>query len=252
MRQVTLAGLLAVEWVKLRRTPVKWLVFGLPVLFASLLVWYYSGRAVKPGTAAAVFEVFFETVTALALPVAVGLLAGLIVYQEEQAGGFSGFLGCRVSRSKLYMSKLLLLCGFAAAGLMLATGCLGIGLHVFTGIPVNWGVFGIAACMTFAAALPMLALHLWISFAWGMGTSVAVGGGGLLIAALMATSLGDKMWKYVLWGWPVHLFRVGSYALKPEQYNLETASRVAVEAAQGLGMSALAFIALLMGGTPMV
>lgn len=46
-------------------------------------------------------------------------------------------------------------------------------------------LFLTAAVLVILGTLPLLALHLWISFAWGMGASVGISMGGLLMAAIL-------------------------------------------------------------------
>lgn len=203
MNRISFPTLLHVEWLKLKRSPVKWLVLGAPLLYAAMLVWYYHGRQIKPGLTYAVYQTFWEAATALLLPIAAGLLAGLIVYSEENAGQFTGLLGSGIARHRLYLAKLTLLSGLTAFCLLLATAAFSAGIGLLTDIPFSWKLYASAAGLAAVSVIPLLAIHLWMAFAWGMTASAAAGMGGLLIAALSATSLGDAVWPYLPWAWPI-------------------------------------------------
>lgn len=63
-----------------------------------------------------------------------------------------------------------------------------------------------AGAVCWLAAIPLAALSLWLAFAFGMGVSIGVGMGGMLIAAILGgTLLGDAIWPFVPWAWPVRL-----------------------------------------------
>ncbi len=50
-----------------------------------------------------------------------------------------------------------------------------------------------AAGLVVIGTLPLLAIHLWVSFAWGMGASIGISIGGILMAAILGlTSVGEK------------------------------------------------------------
>ncbi|UZQ85725.1 lantibiotic immunity ABC transporter MutG family permease subunit [Thermoclostridium stercorarium] len=136
----------------------------------------------------------------------VGVLTGITVHQEELAGNFSGLLLNSVSRHRLYWAKLLML--LLSTGISTTTAVLtvGVGFKIILGVSMNWIIFISAAVFTVIGTIPLLALHLWAGFKWGMGTSIGIGAAGLLVAALMGvTVLGDKVWQFVPWTWPVRL-----------------------------------------------
>lgn len=196
---------LSAEWLKTKRTPIRWITFSAPVLFSVLIVWYFSLRGVDKTIELSVFQGFFQAWSTLVIPIGAGLLSGFMIYQEEMAGNFNGLLGAKTSRTSLFMGKLNMLILLTTASTVLATVTLMIGLNYIAHIPISLPIFISAAVMVEISTIPLLAFHLWISFAWGMGASIGMGGGGLLVASLMATSLGDTVWQYIPWAWPERL-----------------------------------------------
>jgi ABC-2 type transport system permease protein len=243
-KQANLAVLLQIEWLKLKRTPLQWLLLAGPIGFASLIVWYYAGRAVTPGLPALIFETFVQGASTIALPIGIGLLGGYMILQEELAGSFSGFLGTAIPRFRLYGSKLLLIIVLMASAMALSALALAAGLQWFTSVPIRWDVLAAAAGISIAASLPLAALHLWVSLAWGMGASAAIGGGGLLVAALSATSLGDAVWPYIPWAWPIRLSSMPGLYLLPELPNEAIMNELYSKALQGSVSVVVTFVVL--------
>lgn len=190
------------EWLKLRRTPVPWLVFLAPVLYGVLLVWYFSGRGTTEQVQIIIYEGFYQVWSAVVVPLGAGLLTGLMSHQEAQAGSFQGLLGTRTaSRVRLYMGKVLMLVLLTAFSTGLAVGTLIIGVKYVLGIPLALRPFILGGIVAELATVPLIIFHLWLSLAFGMGPSIGVGGLGLLLGALSLTSLGDSYWQYVPWAW---------------------------------------------------
>lgn len=196
------------EWIKTKRTPVQWISFIIPILYTLMLIWYFSMLKREPNLNIKVFETFFIVWTSLFTPIGVGLLSGLVIYQEEQAGSFSYLFGSIMTRGYMYLGKLTMTILLYYLSTLIALLLLIIGINflvrVEVQIPIN--IFILSFLMTGISILPLISFHIWISFAYGIGSSIAVGGVGILIASLIgATSLGNNVWHLVPWAWPVRL-----------------------------------------------
>jgi ABC-2 type transport system permease protein len=245
--------ILSSEWIKTKRTHIRWLTFLAPVIFAALVIGYYSIREISTDIQTSIFQVFFEVWAAMVIPLGAGLISGLMIHQEELAGSFNSFLGSKLPRYYLYLGKLAILALSSTVSILIATLSLVVGFNAILKISIAWPVFIAAAIMAIIGTIPLLTFHLWISFAWGMGASIGIGGAGLLIAALMGTSLGDKVWQFVPWAWPVRLSMLpGAYLLyKPGMdYSPEIISSgfVINQAIIGLVPVAVFFAVMLFGG----
>ncbi|MBY2476543.1 lantibiotic immunity ABC transporter MutG family permease subunit [Clostridioides difficile] len=206
--------LLSSEWLRAKRTAVRWLTLFMPVIFSLCVVAYL---AIKSGsTQAFAFEGFFTVWTVFIIPIGVGILSGFIVYEEELAGNFNGFLCIGISRVRLYLGKFLFLLFCLAVCTFIATLilCIGMNIAVPSGAPI--GLFMAAATLVVIGSLPILAIHLWVSFAWGMGASIGISVGGILMAAILGlTSIGSTVGPFVPWTWPVKLGMLpGTYFIK--------------------------------------
>jgi len=238
-----------VEWLKTKRTPARWLTFLTPFFVAVFLLWYFSGRTITPGTQTAIFQTFFEVWSALVIPVGTGLLAGLMSHQEALAGHYHGWLATKRPRRQLYAGKLMMLVFLGSFSTFLATMALVAGLHLILDITVAWPVYLFAAILAIVGMLPLLAFHCWLSLIWGFGASIGVGGIGLLIAALMVTRLGDAIWPWVPWAWPVRFPVLAGVFLPGLNLPPETSFDVVIrQMTQGMVHAGIFFVVMLMGG----
>ncbi len=180
------------------------------------------------------------------MPLGAGLLSGYLVHEEELAGCFNGLLNTQVSRTKLYFGKFFLL--------TFLYGCLypdlGTGFELGNGFTDagqgDSSLFLLASLFAIMGVLPILAIHLWASFLWGMGASIGIGMCGILVAALIgATSLGNKVWMFVPWAWPVKM------AMFPMIFSLSSGEIIWKTAAQFITeifLSIFTLILFLTGG----
>lgn len=198
--------LLRAEWLKTRRTPLRWAIFAVPVGYAAVLLWYFSLYRTTPELPLKIYNTFFEGWAAL-LPLIISVLAGVMGLQEEQASKFFVVLGSPAPRQVLYASKLLLLLAVTGGGLLLSVTIMVLGLQVGLGIEgIDIPLFYQGALLTIVGSLSLLAMHLWLSIAFGLGASVGLGGAGFLTAAIIgSTVVGDAIWEVIPWAWPVRL-----------------------------------------------
>ncbi len=205
-------SVLSSEWIKTKRTAIRWLIFLIPVLFSLAGVAYISMR--NDLEEIYVFQGFFTAWAALVVPLAISILAAFIIQEEELAGNFTGYLSTSISRKTLYAGKfwMLFLCNTVSTMIALIVFCIGMSI-ASPGTVNGWVMFLFAMILELFGTLPLLALHLWISFAWGTGASIGTGMGGLVTAAVIGTTiLGDKVWMFIPWAWPYRLAKLpGAY-----------------------------------------
>ena len=120
-------NILVSEWLRTKRTAIRWLTFFMPFFVAVCAIIYITFR--KGTTQEFIFEGFFTIWTAVIIPVGAGVLSGYIVYEEEMAGNFNGFLSSGISRTKLYLGKFLLLFFCSAICTFIAVCVLYIGIN---------------------------------------------------------------------------------------------------------------------------
>src|SRR4051794_3951839 len=91
--------ILASDWLKTKRSPGRRIIFIMPVLTAVLFIWYFSMLPLSYDFQLSIYKSFFQFWNSLVVPVGVGILAGVLVQQEEFAGGFIALLGSPYPRT---------------------------------------------------------------------------------------------------------------------------------------------------------
>lgn len=198
-------SVLSSEWTKTKRTAIRRLIFLFPVLFSLAAVAYISMRSDLEEIN--VFQGFYIAWAAFVVPLAISILAAFIIQEEELAGNFTGYLSTSIPRRALYAGKFwtLFLCNAVSTVIALIVFCIGMSI-ASPGTVNGWAIFIFAMILEIFGTLPLLALHLWLSFTWGTGASIGIGIGGLVMATVIGTTaLGNKIWMFIPWTWPTRL-----------------------------------------------
>ncbi|MED0679099.1 lantibiotic immunity ABC transporter MutG family permease subunit [Aneurinibacillus thermoaerophilus] len=236
-----LLKILSSEWIKTKRTTIRLIVFVTPIIYPIFMLWYFSRYNDPSSWQIKIYGGFFEVLT-VSLPIIISLFTGLISYQEEKSGNFINLLAGPVSRAKFYFGKLFLLILSAIVDIFLATFLMLLGMRYILHVDnIHYDLFLQGVLLSVIGSLILFSMHMLISFALGMGASIAIGGGGFLISAIIgATVVGDNIWQFIPWAWTVRLSQV-PMLLMPEAKH-----------AFGMQLSNLYFQELLKGIVPAI
>ena len=202
------------EWLKIKRTSIKRITFLLPFLISGCIIGYIAVHKRGDHFEADIFETFFEVWAIFIIPIIISVFAGQIVYEEELAGSFNGFLSERFSRYRLYLGKFFIISIVCTITLILGTSVFCIETAIFFPGTVHIEIFFIAGVLLLLVGiLPLIAIHLWISFVYGIGASIGMGIIGLLMTTMIGGSeLGNSIWRFVPWALPIRLVKaIGPY-----------------------------------------
>ena len=163
---------LKAEFLKCKHSVLLYIHILIPLLGAIIFAGYFlvSGWDVQTKVSA------YLEVLAVSFPFLAGIIVGIVVQIEHQAGHYQLMLGTIPSRPATYIGKILLLIIGAIGAVVLALG-------------------------VFALIYQEAPFALGLNF--GKGASMGLGIAGSLIAALMITGLGDVVWRYNPWAWGV-------------------------------------------------
>lgn len=185
---------LGAEYQKCKHSALLYIHLVVPVLAAVIFASYYR---ISNWDLTTKISGYLE-VLAVAFPFLIGILVGMVVQIENQAGHFQLMLGTIPSRSAAYIGKLLFLVINAAGATGIALGLFAV---LYEGAPA--ALYVKAGGLLVLTALPIYQIHLFIGMKFGKGASMGLGIFGSLAAALMITGLGDAIWKYFPWAWGV-------------------------------------------------
>ena len=182
------------EFVKCRHSALLYLHILVPLLGAVVFAGYFriSGWDVQTNISA------YLEVLAAAFPFLIGIIVGMVVGLENQAGHWQTMLGTIPSRPAAYIGKLSFLMLGAAGATALALGCFAA---IYREAPLT--LYLKAWILLVLAVFPLYLIHLFVGMRFGKGASMGLGIAGSLVAALMITGLGDTVWSYIPWAWGV-------------------------------------------------
>lgn len=185
---------LKAECLKCRHSALYYIHLVVPIIGALIFAAYYQGvswSATEKVTA-------YLEILAVAFPFLIGIIVGLVIQTEAQAGGFQVMLGMIPSRVASYIGKICFLVICALVAVILA---LGVFAGIYREAPLD--IYCKAGVLLLFTALPIYLLHMLVGMHYGKGASMGLGIVGSLVAALMITGMGDAIWNYVPWAWGV-------------------------------------------------
>lgn len=185
---------LKAEYQKCKHSILLYIHIMVPIMCAVVFAGYYHISIWEPTTK---ISAYLE-VLAVAFPFLIGIIVGLVIQIENQAGRFQLLLGTIPSRTATYIGKLGFLIINALASTVLA---LGIFALLYRNAPV--ALYMKVGFLLLITVLPIYLLHLLVGMNFGKGASMGLGIAGSLVAALMITGLGDAVWKCIPWAWGV-------------------------------------------------
>lgn len=196
------------EWLKLRRTPAAWLTALFPVICMLGIGWYLSASHRLDWNN--LLQYSYGLWITLWPAGGVALQAALAADIDVQGNDWR-FLRVRpVAPETLFAAKILvqglhlLLHALLISSLIPLTGVL---LRVPGEIP--WGLLLLLALGCTLLTLPLQALYVWLATAKGIGMAIGLGIVGLLLGAVLGgTSMGEQIWPFVPWAWPMRLFMI--------------------------------------------
>lgn len=182
------------EFAKCRHSALLYIHILVPLLGAVVFAGYFriSGWDVQTNISA------YLEILAVAFPFLIGIIVGMVVQLENQAGHWQLMLGTIPSRSVAYIGKISFLMIGAIGAEALALGCFAV---IYQEAPLT--IYLQAGILMILAVFPLYLVHLFVGMWFGKGASMGLGIAGSLVAALMITGLGDAVWKYNLWAWGV-------------------------------------------------
>lgn len=237
------------DWMRTKHTPIRIMVYFSPIIYPILMLWYSSFSRGSELWQLNIHSIFSQGL-GLLLPMVVALLTTLVVQQEEQAASFIGLLAEPVSRKSIYVSKLLMVIFITIIDLLLATAIFLVGMKFVLHIEnIYYIKFFESALLLALGTLFLYGFHLIVAFMFGVGPNIVIGSIGLIAAGLMATGLGDGIWQYIPWAWPIRLGGMIGATFPEYSYSSVIANYFNSELLKGVVPAVVLFILVLIIGS---
>lgn len=188
---------LAADFKKTKHLPFRIAHVVIPVCTAFVFLAYY---AYAPWNAASKTEGFYQ-VLGMGFPVLIGLFTVMLAEQEASAASFQTMLSA-AKRFPMFYSKLILLVQSGACSVFLTSVLFGLGnIYILRQSVADMGFYFSAALVLIASNIFTYLFHWFLSLRFNKGVSIMIGITEGIVAALMVTGLGDKIWCYVPCAW---------------------------------------------------
>lgn len=186
------------ELIKFHHSPLLYaqglIAWGITVLFLAYYAFSPQGSSVK-------ISAYVQTL-AVGMPFLIGLFCGLAAEQECRAGNFSHILGA-LSRPPVLTAKVLVSFFLGTVSLLAALSLFALVMYALGQNPFSFTLYLYESALMSVGSLALYFLLFIIAFSLGKNAAIGIGISGSLIAALMITGLGEGLWVFIPFAWPV-------------------------------------------------
>lgn len=179
------------EWLKMKRLFIKPCLLVLPILYSLFMLIYEQSLNCD------IHETykFFFSGMCVGFPIVFSVYLSIMNITEEKAGNFRNILYNKTSKVQYLLSKIILLILLILSVLFIAFMTLEIGNIFLYNIHLPIMLFLKGTILFAISSIPMIVLYLVLTYMFGINVAMFSGGVGLLIAAIMGTTvLGDNIW----------------------------------------------------------
>jgi len=147
------------------------------------------------------YVIFFELI-GVGTPVIISIICGMVADSENEAGHFKNIVGIIQSKIISFMSQTTMMILSYSVGIFLMILIYTLALKFLVGVnDVHFTRYYLTGIIFIAASIFQYFFYQVIAYKYGIGISSICGFGGLIIAALSLTTIGDKVWGFLPWAW---------------------------------------------------
>lgn len=219
------------QWLRTKRTAVRTICWGCPVLYVVIFCLYLQGSNALRGV-----ELFsFYGLYAIVSSFAISFFIPMLYAPDKDACLYANELRIGIKRSKNVVAKFLLIIALVALIEIIAS-LLFVGfLVVNQTVKIQLLQLVTLMLIPYISLLPMIVIYQFLALKFSYSGSILVGCFTTLASILLgSTGLGDTVWQYLPFTWPVRL--IFSYAHQ---------STLAIDILANLGISVVLAIVLL-------
>ena len=197
------------ECKKRKRSIFSLLHLSIPLVLSGVLVMYFLFRNVPVGAEAS-YIIFFELI-GVGTPVIISIICGLVADSENEAGHFQNILGLIQSRTVSFTSQTTMMIFSYFAAIFLTISIYILALKHLIGVgEVNFTLYYLTGIIFAGTSIFQYFFYQFVGYNYGIGMCSICGFGGVIIAALCLTTIGDKIWWLLPWAWAN---RFGEYVM---------------------------------------
>ena len=195
-------GGIRAELLKYKRTMMKKLIIGIPLIFTMFSIVIRILMPEFKGTWDGILILIFNWWPLLFLSLGMGIFSSLVAIQEKKAGNYYSWKIHSINVKKIWFYKITgmaIYSFYSSCTLIIAILLSGIATSKGT-IPIKQILFGSFVC--WISSLILIPLQLWSATWKGIFFSMGVAMAGMLVGVLAAP---EKIWFLVPWSWSLRI-----------------------------------------------
>lgn len=188
------------EFKKRKRSLFLLLHLGIPLILPCSLVMYFLSRNNSINSEVSYF-IFFELI-GIGTPVIISIICGMVADSENEAGHFQNMFGIIQSKTITFMSQTTMMIVSYSTAIFLTISIYFLVLKFLIGVNgIHFTLYYLTGIIFIVASIFQYFFYQVIGYKYGIGITSICGFGGLIIAALSLTTIGDKVWGFLPWAW---------------------------------------------------
>lgn len=188
------------EFKKRKRSLFLFLHLGIPLILPGTLVMYFLSRNDSISSEAS-YIIFFELI-GVGTPVIISIICGMVADSENEAGYFQNMLGVIQSKTISFISQITMMIFSYSAAMFLTISIYTLALKFLVGLEeVYFTLYCLTGIIFTVASIFQYFFYQVIGYKYGIGICSICGFGGVIIAALSLTAIGDRVWGFLPWAW---------------------------------------------------
>lgn len=176
-----------------------------PLIAILTFLWYNS---ISSYSEIAIVSFYIQTISS-AFPMVIAIIVNMI-YEQESLSNFQYMLFIPNKKYFAHFSKLISLLILGLISSLITILGFGIIFYLSGNKSLEIYFYIKESLIVFISNIPLYMLQYLVVFSFGNGTSLGFGILGSLLAALMATGIGDGIWTVLPWSYSI---RLGGYYL---------------------------------------
>ncbi|MBU5266217.1 lantibiotic immunity ABC transporter MutG family permease subunit [Virgibacillus proomii] len=188
------------EFKKRKRSLFLLLHLAIPFILSGTLAMYFLSRNDTISSEAS-YVIFFELI-GVGTPVIISIICGMVADSENEASHFRNMLGVIQSKTISFISQTTMMIFSYSAAIFLTILTYTLALKFLVGVnEVHFTLYYLTGIIFIGTSTFQYFFYQVIGYKYGIGISSICGFGGLIIAALSLTTIGDKVWGFLPWAW---------------------------------------------------
>ncbi len=193
------------EWIKLKRTSLRWVVFAFSVIYSISIICFSKGLFKYDDIVEEMYWAFFMILGSI-LPICLSVYIGIMSSIEKSAGNFKNITASPFGKIKIFIGRNILVNVIFSLSIVLSATLFVSGINIVYKFNLPVDIFLIGTMCVCFSCVSLTAIYTVIAFYCSLGTVFAVGVFGSIIASILSvTSLGSIIWRAIPFTYPIIL-----------------------------------------------